>query len=328
MAINPMQGLKRNNIHYFYIKYKIGMSVKKIKPPFLKSGDEVAIVSPSFAIESEKVESAVSLLEEWGLKLHVGKNALRQYGPFAGTDDERYEDLQEATNNKKIKAVFCSRGGYGILKIIDRIDFSSLQRYPKWYVGYSDITVLHTWLAEKYNIVSIHGEMPLNYYNPDKTPATMESLYKALFEGCAPLEWSGEFMRALNAEGEITGGNLSLVYSLAGTAGELKTKKKILFIEDIGEYNYHLDRMMTSLKLAGKFDGLNALVVGGMNDMAETKIPWGKSPEAIISDIVKGYDFPVLFNFPSGHIGDNRAFYIGSKARIEINGDVAVLTYI
>ncbi len=304
------------------------MSEKKFKPPFLKSGDEVAIVSPAFAIDSEKIESAVSLLEEWGLKVYVGKNALRQVGPFAGTDDERLRDFQEATNNKNIKAVFCSRGGYGILRIIDRIDFSPLQRSPKWYIGYSDITILHTWLTEKYSLVSIHGEMPLNYNNPDKTPGTMDSLYKALFEGCPPLEWSGEFMRAKNTQGEITGGNLSLIYSLMGTAGEPKTEGRILFIEDIGEYKYHLDRMMTSLKLAGKFKDLTALVVGGMNEMTETKIPWGKSPEAIISDVVKGYKFPVLFGFPAGHINNNHAFYIGSNAKIEINGDIARMIFI
>ncbi len=304
------------------------MSAKKVKPPFLKPGDEVAIISPAFAIESVKVESAVTLLEEWGLKVHIGDNALKQDGPFAGTDDERYRDFQAATDNKRIKAVFCSRGGYGILKIINRIDFSTLRRYPKWYVGYSDITVLHSWLAEKYNIVSVHGEMPLNYYNHEKTPETIESLHKALFEGCQPIEWKGDFRRGRKTEGEITGGNLSLLYSLAGTPGEPKTKRKILFIEEIGEYNYHLDRMMTSLKLAGKLEDLAALVVGGMNEMVETRIPWGKSPVAIISDIVEGYDFPVLFNFPAGHISDNRAFYIGSKATIDISGDVATLIYI
>ncbi len=303
-------------------------AVEKIRPPFLRPGDEVAIVSPAFAIDSEKIESAVRLLESWQLKVHVGKNAMKQNGPFAGNDNERYEDLQAATDDKRIKAVICSRGGYGILKIIDRIDFSSLRRYPKWYVGYSDITVLHTWLSEDYNIITIHGEMPLKYYDAEKTPATMESLYNALFKGCQPLQWEGDFRNERSIEGEIIGGNLSLLYSMAGIAGRLKTHKKILFIEEIGEYNYHLDRMMTSLDLAGKLKDLEALVVGGLNEINETKPPWDKSPEEIITDIVGKYDFPVLFRFPAGHISDNRAFYIGHKARIDINGDVATLTFI
>jgi muramoyltetrapeptide carboxypeptidase len=304
------------------------MSIKKIQPPFLKSGDEVAIVSPAFCIDELKLNYAVEFLENWGLKVHVGKNALKQEGPFAGSDRERLRDFQAMTGNKRIKAVICTRGGYGMLKIIDRIDFSSLRRFPKWYVGFSDITVLHLWLNEKYNIVSIHGEMPLNYSNPEKTPDTIDSLYKALFEGCQPVKWNCDFGKSGKAEGEVTGGNLSLIYSLIGTPGEPKTKGRILIIEEIGEYYYHLDRMMTSLKLAGKLKGLAALVAGGLNEMNETKIPWGKSPESIIYDAVAGYHYPVFFDFPAGHINDNRAFYIGRKAKIEIKRERAILTYV
>ena len=303
------------------------MSVTKIRPPYLKKGDEVAIVSPAFAIEEAKLNSAIGILENWGLKVHVGKNALRQEGPFAGSDRERLHDFRAMTSDERIKAIFCSRGGYGMLKIIDRIDFSSLRQNPKWFIGYSDITVLHLWLNEKYNLVTIHGEMPLNYANPGKTAETIDSLYNALFKGCRPVEWIADSVRKSPASGEVTGGNLSLIYSLIGTPGEPATRGRILMIEDVGEYYYHLDRMMTSLRLAGKLKGLAALVAGGLNDLNETKIPWGKKAVDIISDAVSGYSYPVFFNFPAGHINDNRAFYIGAGAKIELKGSRAVLRY-
>lgn len=304
------------------------MSVKKIRPEFLKQGDEVAIISPAFAIDSDKVETATGVLQEWGLKVNIGRNALKREGPFAGTDDERLSDFQEMTDNKKIKAIFCSRGGYGMLKIISRIDFSSLKRYPKWYIGFSDITVLHMWLSEKERMVSVHGEMPLNYSNKEKSESTLESLHGALFGGWDPVEWEGKFIRQGEITGEMTGGNLSLICSLTGTPGEPATKGKILFIEEVGEYYYHLDRMLTSLMLAGKLKDLSALIVGGINEMKETKNPWGKNPEDIISDIVSDYGYPVFFNFPAGHIKDNRAFYIGRKAKIELAGKKAKLSYL
>jgi muramoyltetrapeptide carboxypeptidase len=303
------------------------MTAGKIQPEFLKPGDEVAIVSPSFCIDQNKLEEAVNFLECWGLTVRLGKNAAKRKGPFAGSDDERLADIQEMTNDPNVKAVICSRGGYGISKIISRIDFSALKKKPKWYVGFSDITVLHMWLSEVYNIMSVHGDMPLNYNDPEKTRDTFTTLKKCMFGEPLTIRWDGAFYREADAEGEITGGNLSLIFSLIGTPAEPKTNSRILFIEEVGEYYYHIDRMMTSLKLAGKLRDLSALVIGGMNKIEDSKIPWGISIEETILDIVREYDYPVFFNFPAGHIADNKAFFIGRKSRISLRGEKALLSF-
>jgi muramoyltetrapeptide carboxypeptidase len=303
------------------------MVKKKLLPPYLKPGDEVAIVSPSWAVDEDKIENAVTFLENWGLKVRLGKNVLRSSGPFAGSDMERLGDLQEMTDKASIRAVFCSRGGYGLIRIIDRLDFSALKTSPKWYVGFSDVTVLHLWLSEVAGIASIHGEMPLNFGEKDKTADTFESLHDALTGNYKPIRWIGKTLRSCNVTGEITGGNLSLIYSLAGTRAEPRTRGRILFIEDVGEYYYHIDRMLESLRLAGILNGLSALIVGGMNRMEDTRVPWGKSAEETIGDAVSQFGFPVYFNFPAGHVNDNRAFYLGQKATVTSDGETNVLYY-
>lgn len=304
------------------------MPSRKIQPPFLKPGDEVAIISPSFVVDRSKIEAAARFLENWGLKVHTGKNAFHASGPFAGTDRQRISDLQRATEDSKIKAVFCARGGYGMLRIIDKIDFSSLKRNPKWYIGFSDVTVLHLWLNRKFNLVTIHGEMPVNYTNPSKSADTISSLHDALFGPGPTVEWQGRSIHPCSVSGELTGGNISLIYSLIGTPADPDTKGKILVIEEVGEYLYRLDRMLVSLKLAGKLKGLAALVAGGFRDMEETSRPWHKTPFDLIKNIVSEYNYPVFFNFPAGHIDDNRSFYSGKEARIDVKGRKAVLSYI
>lgn len=292
------------------------MKKKKTHPPFLKPGDKAGIVSPSWYIDKVKLHEAVPFLESWGLNVVTGKNAANRSGIFAGSDEERLYDIQAMTDDPEIKAVIFSRGGYGLSRIIDKIDFSPLKLHPKLYVGFSDITCILNWLNEVCGITSVHAEMPVNYHNADKTPETFETLRKALFGELETITWQGTMLRQGKAAGEITGGNLSLVYSLLGTPGEPDTRGKILFLEDVGEYMYHIDRMLMSLRLAGKLKDLSALVIGGMTDMNETRIPLGKSIEDIIMNAVGEYSYPVVFNFPAGHIDDNRAFYFGCNAEL------------
>ncbi|NSW95716.1 MAG: LD-carboxypeptidase, partial [Bacteroidales bacterium] len=278
-------------------------------------------------IESKKIDDAVNFLENWGLRVRLGKNVLKKYGPFAGDDKERLYDLQEMTNNRRIKAVFCSRGGYGLLRIIDKVDFSPLKKNPKWYVGFSDITVLHLWLNQVCGLVSVHGEMPVNYGNPKKRKETFESLHAHLFGNAESVTWKGNFLNARTVKGELTGGNLTLIMSLRGSPAEINTEGRILFIEEVGEYYYHLDRMVTSLKISGRLAGLSALVVGGLTRMKNKGVPWGKSAEDTIADAVREYGYPVLFGFPAGHIPDNRSLYIGREAMINFRDKFAELVY-
>ena len=296
-------------------------------PGLLCTGDEVAIISPSYAIEEEKVEKAVRFLEGWGLRVRVGRNALRRYGPFAGTDKERLADLQEVVEDSGIKAVFCSRGGYGFLRIIDMVDFSALKRYPKWFVGYSDITVLHIWLNKFCRLASLHAEMPLHFGTGEKSEETFTTMRDALFDGNLTWRWEGDSFHGSRAEGVLTGGNLSLLYSLAGTPAEPDTGGKILFIEDAGEYYYSIDRMLTSLRLGGKLRGLAGLVIGGFSEMKDGTVPWGKSVEETLLEIAGEYGFPVFTGCPAGHIYDNRALIMGGYAVIENSGGKITISF-
>ena len=300
--------------------------MKKVTPPYLKKGDEVAFVSPAFAIVRQQIEDAAKYLDKWGLNVRFGKYVFEKEGPFAGNDLQRLDDIQSMIDDEKIKAILFTRGGYGALRLIDKIDFSSLIEYPKWFVGFSDITVFHLWINELYGMETIHGEMPLNYMNTNKLPICMESLHDTLFGKAKSIEWEGNTIRQANVSGEIVGGNLSLIYSLIGSLADINTDGKILFIEDVGEQYYHVDRMLTSLKLAGKLSNLKALLVGGFTKMSDTSSPWNKTIEDIVKEKTAEYDYPVYFNFPAGHQSDNRAFYLGREVSLSA-GDKSVLEY-
>ena len=303
------------------------MSFSPFIPPYIKPGDLIAVVSPSFAIDEQKLNDAVSIIEKRGYRVALGSSVLKKEGPFAGSDADRLSDLQWATDNKEVKGVLFSRGGYGMLRIMPGFNISSLRKHPKWFAGFSDITVLHSWVQKEIKMVSIHGEMPLNFSNPDKSAESVETLFEALEGRSTPVEWTGNGERQSKAKGVLTGGNLSLLYALTGTPGEVDLNGKILFIEDVGEQYYHVDRMLMSMKLSGRLRGLAALVAGGFSKMEDTTAPWGRSIESIITEVTSEYGYPLFFNFPAGHIPDNRAIYLGREVIIESGGGKSILKY-
>jgi muramoyltetrapeptide carboxypeptidase len=286
-------------------------------PAYLQKGDTIAIVATARKISMEELQPAIDIITNWGLKVVLSKNIFCIDNQFAGTDEERAADMQWALDDANIKAVICARGGYGTVRIIDKLDFTNFVKHPKWIVGYSDITVLHQHINQNFGIGSLHATMPINFAK--NTEAT-ESLRKALFREeliytipAHALNRSGE------ASGELIGGNLSLIYALCGSKSDIDTKGKILFIEDLDEYLYHIDRMMMNLKRSGKLQHLAGLIVGGMSDMKDNTIPFGKTAEEIILDAVKEYNFPVCFDFPAGHIDRNLALVMGREVSLTVS---------
>lgn len=293
------------------------MSISKqsiIRPSTLQQGDQIGIISTARKISEEELVFAKNILENWGLKIVFGNNLFQEYNQFAGTDVQRAADLQQMIDNPDIKAIICARGGYGTVRILDLVDFSGFQANPKWIAGYSDVTALHSTL-HNLNITSLHSTMPINFSN--NTNNSLESLKQALFGN--PMSYSFpryDLNRIGHAKGKVVGGNLSIIYSLLGSNSDINTDGKILFLEDLDEYLYHVDRMMMNLKRNGKLSKLAGLLIGGMNDMNDNTIPFGKSAVEIIAESVSEYDYPVAFNFPAGHIDNNNTIMFGETASL------------
>lgn len=297
----------------------MGLIKFMITPKSLQKGDTVAIVSTARKISKEELTPALNLLENWGLKIVLGKTIDAEKNQFAGNDELRAQDFQQMMDDPNIKAIWCARGGYGTIRIIDKLDFSAFKKNPKWIIGYSDITVLHSHI-HNFEIETLHAQMCLEIEK--KTLETAESIRKVLFgeDYSIEIERTDSFASLGIFEGELIGGNLSVLYSLIGSSSEMNPHGKILFIEDLDEMLYHIDRMMINLKRSGYLKNLKALIVGGMNDMRDNTIPFGKTAEEIILDAVKEYNYPVIFNFPAGHIGDNQTLIFGRKINIDIQG--------
>jgi muramoyltetrapeptide carboxypeptidase len=289
-----------------------------IIPECLKKGDRIRIISPAGKVQKDKVLPGIELLQDEGYEVVVGKHVFGKSFQYSGTDQQRAADLQDAINDAKAKAIICARGGYGTVRIIERVDFSPLLKNPKWLVGFSDVTVLHL-VLNKLGLASIHGAMPGFFLENKKPTRSFFSLMELLTSGKLRMEVNVHPLnRTGTCTGELVGGNLSLIYSLQGTPWQLDTSGKILIIEDLSEYLYHLDRMMQNLRLAGQLKNLAGLLVGGFSDMKDNESPFGKSAYEIILEAVRDYDFPVVFDLPFGHISKNLSLMLGAKYQLEV----------
>ncbi|MEO7523727.1 MAG: LD-carboxypeptidase [Ferruginibacter sp.] len=296
-------------------------------PPYLKQGNTIGITCPAGYMASGKVTVCVNTLRVWGYHVRVGKTVgSDSQNYFSGTDDERMQELQAMLDDKNIHAILFGRGGYGMGRIIDGLNFKKFIKNPKWLIGYSDITVLHNHLLSNYNIASMHAPMAGAFNDIENSKEYLDALQNAITGKKASYSCAThELNRKGDAAGVLTGGNLSLLTNIIGTGSDFDTKNKILFIEDIGEYFYQVDRMLYQLKRSGKFDKLRGLIIGGFTDMKDTERPFGKSMDEILKESVKEYDFPVCFNFPVSHGKENLALKIGVAYQLKVTGKKTIL---
>lgn len=295
-------------------------------PPYLQPNNEIRIVSPSGTIDSKYIDGAKHLLENWGLQVSEGEFARTEYGRFAGTSEQRKADLQNALDDENVRAILCSRGGYGLAQIIDSLDFSKFIEHPKWLIGFSDITILHNEISNL-GIASIHGIMAKHLTELNQHDVPVQSLKKILF-GEMP-DYTIPAMhqnRVGTAEGTLIGGNLSVLMGLRGSKFDFNYENKILFIEDIAEKPYHIDRMMQNLRFSGALAKLSGLIVGQFSD-CEEDVLMKKTIIEIISDAVKNYDYPVCFNFPCGHVDYNLALILGKAVKFNVNSNDVQLKF-
>lgn len=299
-------------------------------PPYLKAGDTVAIVAPSGILKNRngEVQQAQTLLKSWGLHSVVGKHVFSKANHFAGTDDERCEDLQKALDDPKISAIWCARGGYGTVRILDKLDYSKFKENPKWLIGYSDITALHNQIHNE-GVESLHAIMCVSLPDDESEIETSISTFKNTLFG-KPLSYTlkgSSYNKTGATSGQLVGGNLTMLHTMLGSKTSIDTSGKILFIEDIGEYKYHIDRMLQSLKRAGYFDTCRGVIVGDMSKMRTNTTLWGTSVEQLILDALTDYDFPIAFNMPAGHEKDNRALIFGRTVQLTVYSEKSTVTF-
>jgi muramoyltetrapeptide carboxypeptidase len=297
-------------------------------PPYLKKGDTIGITCPAGYMAKEKAQACIETLQRWGFEVMVGKTTgSSSTNYFSGSDEERLNELQAMLDNDEINAILFGRGGYGVGRIIEQINFNQFKKKPKWLIGYSDITVLHSHIHSNYKIATLHSPMAAAFNDGEDKNEFIASLHKAITGKKAIFKCAvHSFNKKGTAVGELVGGNLSLLAHLTGTSSDIQTKNKILFIEDIGELIYSTDRLLYQLLRSGKLDQLAGLIIGKFTDVKDTERPFGKTVEEVISDIIKPFDYPVCFNFPVGHTRENYALKVGGTYKLKVGNKQVQLT--
>ncbi|MFQ3174937.1 MAG: muramoyltetrapeptide carboxypeptidase [Flavobacterium sp.] len=294
-------------------------------PPVLQKGDTIAILATARKNIDDNLKPAIDLLHSWGLEVIIGNTIGLDDNQLAGTDAQRAADFQLQLDNPNIKGIWCVKGGYGTVRIIDLLDFTKFRQNPKWIIGFSDVTVLHNHLNTM-GFKSIHGIMPITVARA--SAEAVESLRLALFGNQLTYQITPDPMNRIGtATGELVGGNLSILYSLLGSKSAIDCTDKILFIEDLDEYLYHIDRMMMNLKRNGCLENIKGIIVGSMSKMRDNEIPWGKNAVQIVEGVIKTYNIPVLYGFPAGHIRDNRALILGSKVHLNVGNNTSSVIF-
>jgi len=305
--------------------------VSLIQPPYLKAGDTVAIVATSGILKNRtaEIEKAMALLKSWGLHFIIGKHLYSKANHFAGTDDERCEDFQNALDDPKISAIWCARGGYGSVRILDKLNYSKFKENPKWIIGYSDITALHNQIHNE-GFQSVHAMMCTSLQDaPETIKETISTFKKAIFGTSLKYTLAGSnYNKTGTVTGQLVGGNLTMLHTMLGSKTSINTSGKILFIEEIGEYKYHIDRMLQSLKRAGYFDNCKGVIIGDFTKTKKNTTPWGVSIEQLILDALTDYNFPIAFNMDAGHAKDNRAMVLGKTVELLVNTDKTSVVFV